>query len=83
MYIVLWLIFGGFVGWVASVLMKKNHGMGLIANIVVGLIGSALGMWVVSLFGYENIDSFSLVGFLVSVGGAAALIALLSTLKRN
>lgn len=83
MYIVLWLVFGAFVGWFASILMKKNRGMGLIANIVVGLIGSALGMWLMGLFGYENIDSFSLLGFLVSVGGAAALIALFSAVSRR
>lgn len=83
MYIILWLLFGAFVGWVASILMKKTHGMGLIANIVFGLIGSALGMWLIDLFGYENIDTFSITGLIVSVAGAAIVIAIFTALKRE
>lgn len=83
MYIILWLLFGAFVGWVASILMKKPNGMGLVANIIFGLVGSALGMWLVSLFGYEDIDTFSVTGLIVSVAGAAILIAVFNALKRN
>lgn len=83
MYILLWLLFGAFVGWVASILMKKNHGMGLIANIVFGLIGSALGMWLMGIFGYDNIDTFSVTGLIVSVVGAALVIAVFNALKRE
>lgn len=75
MYIVLWLIFGALVGWLASVLMKTNRRTGLLANIIVGIIGSALGMWLMGIFGFGPVDAFSLLGLIVSVGGAALLIA--------
>lgn len=83
MYIIIWLIFGAVVGWLASILMKKNNKMGLIANILFGLIGSALGMWLLELFGYGRPDAFTLTGFLVSVGGAAILIAIVNAINRR
>lgn len=83
MYIILWLLFGAFIGWVASIIMNKNHSMGLIANIIVGLVGSALGLWLMELLGFGTADAFSLVGMLVSVGGAALLIAIISALTRR
>lgn len=83
MYIILWLVFGAIVGWLASILMKKNANMGLLANIIVGLLGSALGMWIMSIFGFGTPDSFSIQGFLVSIGGAVLLIAIITALKKK
>jgi len=83
MYILLWLLFGAVVGWLASIVMNKNHSMGLLANIIIGLVGSALGMWLMSILGFGSIDSFSFLGLLVSVGGASLLIAIISSLKRR
>ena len=45
------LIVGGIIGWLASVVMKTNNQMGVIANVIVGIIGSGLGAWVFSLVG--------------------------------
>ena len=62
---------------------EKNHSMGLLANIIVGLVGSALGLWLMELLGFGKADAFSLVGMLVSIGGAALLIAIISALTRR
>ncbi|MDY0295644.1 MAG: GlsB/YeaQ/YmgE family stress response membrane protein [Acholeplasmataceae bacterium] len=83
MYIILWLLFGAFIGWIASIIMKKNRSMGLIANIVIGLVGSALGLWLMELLGFGTADAFSLVGMLVSIGGAALLIAAISAIIKR
>lgn len=83
MYIALWLLFGALVGWVASILTKKNYRMGIPANIVVGLIGSALGVWLMGVFNFGQPDAFSIEGFLVSVGGAAILIAVFTAMRRK
>lgn len=82
MYIILWLIFGAIVGWLASVLMKTNRRMGLLANIVIGIIGSALGMWLIDILGFGPVNTFTFIGMVVSVGGAALLIAVLSRLTK-
>ena len=83
MYILLWLMFGEFVGWVASLLMNKREKMGLIANIVVGIIGSALGMWLLDITNFGRPDTFSVNGFLVSVIGASLLLVILSAVRRR
>ena len=83
MYIILWLLFGALVGWLASLVMEKNRNMGLIANIIVGLVGSALGMWLMGVLGFGTVDAFTFTGLLVSVGGAAILIAIITALSRR
>jgi len=48
---VITLIVGGVVGWLASLVMKTNAQMGLIANVIVGVVGSLLGFWIAGLLG--------------------------------
>ena len=72
------IIIGGVVGWLASIVMKTNAQMGCLANIVVGIVGSAIGFWVAGLLGLASTSA--VVGYLISIAGAAILIALLKVL---
>jgi uncharacterized membrane protein YeaQ/YmgE (transglycosylase-associated protein family) len=75
----LWaLIVGGIVGWLASILMKADMQMGLIANILVGIVGSALGFWLAGMLGLAG--GGLVVRLVVGVAGAALLIFLLRAL---
>lgn len=69
------LVVGGVVGWLASILMKTNAQMGIIANVVVGIIGSSLGFWVAGLLGLATYGSIA--RWVVAVVGAALLIWIL------
>ena len=69
------LVVGGIVGWLASILMKTNAQMGLIANVIVGIVGSALGFWLAGVLGLAAYGS--IVRWLVAVVGAALLIWIL------
>ena len=73
------LIIGGVVGWLGSMVMKTNAQMGIVANVAVGVVGSALGFWVAGMLGLAAIGT--LARMLVSVGGAALLIAILKGFK--
>jgi len=79
--IILWIIFGGFVGWIASLITKNNSRMGIIANIVVGLIGSLLGGWIAYLIGIGSFRQFSVGGFLISLLGAVVLLTLINLIR--
>jgi len=81
MYLLLWLIFGGFVGWIASILTHNNKRMGIVANIVVGLVGSALGGWIASLLELGSFSEWSLTGLLISIGGAVLLISIINLFR--
>jgi uncharacterized membrane protein YeaQ/YmgE (transglycosylase-associated protein family) len=72
------LIIGGIVGWLASIVMKTNAQMGLIANVLVGVVGSALGFWLAGALGLAS--GGAIMRWLISVAGAAILIAILKVL---
>jgi uncharacterized membrane protein YeaQ/YmgE (transglycosylase-associated protein family) len=69
------VIIGGVIGWLASLIMKTNAQMGLIANIVVGVVGSLLGQWGAGVLGLAA--GGTLASWLISLVGAVVLIAIL------
>ncbi len=74
MGLIVTLIIGGIVGWLASIVMKTNAQMGIIANVLVGVVGAALGSW---LAGLAGLATSGLVGFVFAVIGAMVLIGVL------
>ena len=69
------LVVGGVIGWLASILMKTNRQMGIIANVIVGIVGSSLGFWLAGVLGVAAYGSIA--RWLVAVVGAAFLIWIL------
>jgi uncharacterized membrane protein YeaQ/YmgE (transglycosylase-associated protein family) len=72
------LIIGGVVGWLASIVMKTNAQMGLVANVLVGVVGSMLGFWLAGQIG--AVPTGGVMRFVVAIGGAALLIFVLGKL---
>lgn len=68
--ILLWLLIGALAGWLAGIIMRSRGS--LIRNIILGIAGALLGGWIVSFF--ADVTKFSIIGFLVAVGGACILI---------
>jgi uncharacterized membrane protein YeaQ/YmgE (transglycosylase-associated protein family) len=76
------LVVGGVVGWLASIVMKTNEQQGILLNIVVGVVGSMLGGWLLGR-GTINQGNFSLSGLLVSFLGAIVLLAVVNLIRRG
>lgn len=86
MNLIIWLVVGGLIGWVASLIMKTDAQQGLVLNVVVGIIGALLGGWLLSPLvgaGTVNQGDFSLMGLLVSLGGAIILLFVVNLLRRG
>ena len=86
MNFIIWLIVGGLIGWIASIIMHTNGQQGIILNIVVGIIGALLaGFLLAPLFGTGTINSgdFSLSGLLISLVGAVILLAIVNLFRRG
>ena len=79
MEIIIWIIFGALVGWVASIVM--GGGGGLVRDIIVGIVGALLGGFIMSAFGQDGIGGFNLYSFLVALLGACILIAVVRSVK--
>ena len=85
MNMIIWLVVGGLIGWVASMLMRTDGQQGLLLNVIVGVVGAALaGWWLSPLFGVSTINqsNFSVPGLLVSLGGAVILLAIVHLVRR-
>ncbi len=86
MNFIIWLIVGGVIGWLASMLMKTNGQQGMFLNVVVGIVGAMLGGWFISpLVGVATINqnNFSIAAMLVSFIGAAVLLAIVNLFRRG
>jgi len=86
MNLIIWLVAGGVLGWLASLIMKTDGQQGIILNVVVGIIGALIaGFAIAPMFGTGTINSndFSITGLLVSLVGAVVLLAIVSMFRRG
>ncbi|MEK7588943.1 MAG: GlsB/YeaQ/YmgE family stress response membrane protein [Patescibacteria group bacterium] len=83
MGIILWIIFGALVGWVASLIMHTDAEQGPLLNIIVGIIGASLGGLIMGGLGERGVGGFSFYSFLVALLGAIILIFLVKAIRRN
>ena len=86
MNIIIWLIVGGIIGWLASLMMKTDGQQGVILNVVVGIVGAMLGGWLLSPLvgaGTINQSNFSLPALVVSFLGAAILLGIVNLVRRG
>lgn len=79
------LIVGGIAGWLASLVMNRDASMGILANIVVGCVGSVIGNAIAGpLLGISgSVQEFSIPGLLVAVLGAVVLLGVVNLIKRG
>ncbi len=83
---IIWLVIGGLIGWVASMIMRTNDQQGMLLNVIVGIVGAFLGGFLLApLFGTGTINQndFSLSGLLVSLLGAVILLAIVNMFRRG
>ncbi len=86
MNFIIWLVVGGVVGWLASLVMKTDAQQGILLNVIVGIVGALLGGWLLSpLFGMGTInqDNFSIGALFISFLGAVILLAIVKLLFRS
>jgi len=86
MNFIIWIIVGGILGWLASLVMRTDAQQGLLLNVVVGIVGALLGGWLLApLFGTGTINQndFSISSLLVSFLGAVILLAIVNLLRRG
>jgi uncharacterized membrane protein YeaQ/YmgE (transglycosylase-associated protein family) len=84
--LIVWLIVGGVIGWIASLIMRTDPQQGIFLNVLVGIIGAALAGWLISpLLGFPTINqgAFSIGALVVSLIGAVILLAVVNLFRRG
>jgi uncharacterized membrane protein YeaQ/YmgE (transglycosylase-associated protein family) len=71
--IIVWIIIGGLAGWLASVLVRGG-GMGILMDVIVGIIGAFIGGLIVQLFGGTGFTGLNIWSFIVALIGAVVLL---------
>lgn len=74
MGILLWIVFGAIAGWVASMFMSTDGNQGTMSDIILGIVGSIVGGWIMGFLGKSGVTGFNLYSFLVAVLGAVVVI---------
>ncbi len=85
MGIIIAIIVGGIIGWLASIIMRTDAQQGIILNVVVGVVGSFLGNWIGGTFfgSGATLTEFSPIGLLWSLIGAVVLLAIINLVRRG
>ena len=86
MGIIMWLVIGGIIGWLASMVMKTDKQQGIVINVVVGIVGALIGgLLIAPLLGSGTINrmDYSMPGLLASFIGACILLALVNMVNRG
>ena len=86
MNFIIWLVVGGILGWLASLIMKTDAQQGVVLNIVVGIVGALVGGWLISPLlggGTINQGDFSVMSLVSSLIGAVILLAIVNLVRRG
>ncbi|MDB5895823.1 MAG: GlsB/YeaQ/YmgE family stress response rane protein [Rhodoferax sp.] len=86
MNFIIWLVVGGIIGWIASMIMRTDAKQGALLNVIVGIVGSMLGGWLIAPLlgsGTINQNDFSVGGLIASLIGAVILLAIVNLFRRG
>jgi uncharacterized membrane protein YeaQ/YmgE (transglycosylase-associated protein family) len=80
--LLIWLVVGGIIGWLASIIMRTDAQQGIFLNIIVGIVGAFLGGLIIS-GGSINNAPLNVTSFIVSLLGAVVLLAIVNLVRRG
>lgn len=82
MGILAWVVLGGLAGWIGSMVMGTNGSQGLLLNIIVGIVGAAVGGFLFNLLGGAGVTGFNLYSLLVAIIGSVVLLWIVKVIRR-
>jgi uncharacterized membrane protein YeaQ/YmgE (transglycosylase-associated protein family) len=82
--IIIAIIIGGIIGWLASIVMRTDAQQGIFLNIIVGVVGSFLGNIIAGFFGYgASLTTFQPLALLWTFIGAVVLLGIVNLVRRG
>lgn len=80
--IILWIVFGGIIGLIASMLMGEDARVNGFMNVVVGVVGAVIGGLLFSMLGGEGITGFNIYSFVVALIGSVILLGVVKMFRK-
>jgi uncharacterized membrane protein YeaQ/YmgE (transglycosylase-associated protein family) len=83
---IIWIVMGAIIGWLASMIMRRNAQQGLLLDIIVGIVGSFIGGWLARLLGVAtdaDLNTFNITSLLFALLGAIILLAIINLFRRG
>lgn len=74
MNLIVWIVFGALVGWIASIMMKTDASQGALMNVIVGIVGALVGGLLMNFLGFSGVSGFNLYSLLVAILGSVVLL---------
>lgn len=81
MGIILWIVFGALVGWLASLIMKTDPEQGALENIILGIVGAVIGGLVMNLLGFEGVSGFNIYSLAVALLGSIIVVWIVKAVR--
>lgn len=81
MELIVYLIFGGLAGWIASMVMGTDEQQGILMNIIVGIVGAFIGGVLMNLLGQSGINGFNIYSMFVAIIGSVVLLWLYKVVR--
>ena len=78
-----WIVFGGIVGWLASVIMRTDDEQSIVADIVIGVLGAVIGGFIARVVFDQTVGGFNITSFIVALVGALLLVSIGKILTRK
>lgn len=78
-YVIVWVIFGGLAGWIASLIVGKDSQLGLLGNVIVGIVGAFIG----GLIFPNDANTFDFGSFVAAVIGAIILLLVVTAITKD
>lgn len=83
MNILIWILFGAIVGWIASLIMSTDEEQGMLMNIIVGIGGALVGGYLARLLGLGSVDGFDITSLLIAIVGAVVILAVIKAVRKH
>ncbi|MCY7279789.1 MAG: GlsB/YeaQ/YmgE family stress response membrane protein [Sphingomonas bacterium] len=80
---IIWIIIGGVVGWLASLIMRTDGQQGILLNIVVGIVGAFIASLIFSKGNINTGNPLDITNILVSLVGAVVLLGIVNLIRRG
>ncbi len=83
MDILIWLLFGSLIGWIASIITRTDEDQGVLSNLLIGVLGAVSGGYFSKLIGFSELKGFNDASLIIALIGATILVTIVNVVRNR